>query len=289
MGSEMCIRDSYSCAYLRNISWAGPSTPLPNVTDPGVAFDRLFGANTGATVEERLLRAQVQASILDRVRQDAQHLQARLGRDDQAKLDEYLTAVREVEQRVQALGTGTCEPPTRPASGLSLPEHVAVMNELMVLALQCDITRVATFMVGPGGSNQTFPFLGIPEAHHQLSHHQQDASALEKLYTIGRWEVEQFADLVRRLGQVPAADDQRLLDHTLAVFSSEIRDGDQHDHRNLPVLLAGRGGGIHDPGRYWVEPNHRSIGDLWLTFLQATGGTETSFGLDGVAPLTLTA
>lgn len=279
----------YSCAYTRNISWAGPATPLPNVTDPGLAFDRLFGVDAGASPEERLLRAQVQASVLDRVLDDAERLQARLGREDQLKLDEYLTGVREVEQRVQGMGSGTCEAPDRPGSGLSLPDHVSVMNELMVLALHCDLTRVITFMLGPGGSNQTFPFIGVPEAHHQLSHHQGDAAALDKLYTIAQWEVAQFADLVARLGAVQMADGGRLLDHTLALFSSEIRDGDLHDHRNLPVLLAGGGGGVHDPGRYWIEPDDRSIGDLLLTFLQATGGDEESFGLDGDEPMVLTA
>jgi len=277
----------YSCAYTRNIAWAGPSTPLPNVTDPGVAFDRLFGVDVGASPEERLLRSQIQASVLDRVRQDATRLQARLGTEDQHKLDEYLTAVREVEQRVQGLGGGACEAPARPGAGLPLPDHVSVMNELMVLALHCDLTRVITFMLGPGGSNQAYPFLGVPEAHHQLSHHQRDASALEKLYTIGRWEVERFADLVARLGALEAADGQRLLDHTLALFSSEIRDGDLHDHRNLPVLLAGGGGGVHDPGRYWVEPGDRSMADLLLAFLHATGGDDGSFGLDGVEPMDL--
>ncbi len=279
----------YSCAYTRNISWAGPATPLPNVTDPGVAFDRLFGVDVGLTPEQRLLRAQVQASVLDRVLEDATRLQARLGSRDRDKLDEYLTAVREVEQRVQGLGAGSCEAPARPGSGLSLPEHVAVMNELMVLALQCDLTRVVTFMLGPGGSNQTYPFLGVPEAHHQLSHHQNDAATLDKLTTIGRWEVEQFADLVARLGAVATADGVRLLDHTLALFSSEIRDGDLHDHRNLPVLLAGAGGGVHDPGRYWVEPGDRSIADLLLAILQAHGSEEEHFGLDGDEPMGLLA
>jgi hypothetical protein len=280
----------YSCAYTRNISWAGASTPLPNVTDPQIVFDRLFGVDAGLSPEEKALRGVVQASVLDRVLDDATSLQSRLGSRDQQKLDEYLTAVRELEVRVSSLGTGTCEPPERPGEGgLTLPEHVALMNELMVVALHCDLTRVVTFMLGPGGSNQTYPFLGVPEAHHQLSHHQGDAATLEKLVQIGAWEVEQFAGLVQRLADTETAEGSRLLDHTLALFSSEIEDGDTHAHRNLPVLLAGGGNGAHDAGRYWHEADDRSIADLYLSMLNGFGLSLESFGDDGSSPLTLTA
>jgi len=279
----------YSCAYIRNISWAGPSTPLPSISDPGVAFDRLFGVDVGLTPEQRLRRAQLQVTMLDRVRDDANSLRADLGAEDKLKLDEYLTAVRELEQRVQGLGAGTCEAPDRPGPGLPLQEHVTVMQELMVLALHCDLTRVITFMLGSGGSNQTFPFLGIPETHHQLSHHGGDAGNLAKLATISRWEMEQFAALTAALGAVTVADGTRLLDHCLVACSSEIRDGDRHDHRNLPLLLAGTGGGVHDPGRFWVEPDDRSLADLWLAFLHANGLEDDSFGIDGTQPLNLLA
>ena len=278
----------YSCAYTRNIAWAGPATPLPNVTAPGVAFDRLFGVDASLSPEERLRRSLIQASVLDRVREDATRLQSRLGRDDQLKLDEYLTAVREVELRVQGLGgVGSCVAPDRPQSGVPLAEHVAIMNELMALALQCDITRVATFMLGMGGSNQTYPFLGVAEAHHQLSHHQGDPTTLEKLATIANWEVAQFADLVARLGAIPSADGLRLLDHSLLMLSSEIRDGDLHDHRNLPILLAGGGGGAHVPGRYWREAEGRSIADLFLSMMYAADMEQEVFGIDGTEPMNL--
>lgn len=280
----------YSCAYTRNISWAGPSTPLPNITDPQILFDRMFGVDASLSAEQQALRSRIQASVLDRVLDDATSLQSRLGQRDKEKLDEYLTGVRELEVRVSQLGGGTCEPPERPdGSDLTLPEHVALMNEMMVMALECDLTRIATFMLGPGGSNQTYPFIGVPEAHHQLSHHQGDAATLDKLVQIGAWEVDQFAALVQRLADTETASGTTLIDHTLALFSSEIEDGDTHSHRNLPVLLAGAGNGLHDPGRYWHEADDRSIADLYLSMLNGFGLELESFGDDGSSPLTLTA
>jgi len=278
----------YSCAYLRNISWAGPSTPLPNVTDPGILFDRLFGVDADLPAEEKARRALVQASVLDRVQEDAQDLQGRLGQRDTEKLDEYLTAVRELEVRVQSFGGGACEPPERPNSGLPYQEHVQLMNEMMVLALHCDLTRVVTFMLGPGGSNVAYPFLGVPEAHHQLSHHQDDEANLEKLVTIAQWEVDQFAYLVQQLADTETATGTRLLDHTMAMFSSEIEDGDSHSHRNLPVLLAGAGNGAHRPGRYWRETTDRPVADLYLSMLNGFGLDIETFGEDSTGPITLT-
>ena len=279
----------YSCAYTRNISWAGPSTPLPNVTDPQILFDRLFGVDTGLSAEEQARRNVVQASVLDRVHQDAMALQSKLGSRDREKLDEYLTAVEELEVRVSSLGGGSCEPPERPSgASLALPEHVELMNDLMVMALHCDLTRIVTFMLGPGGSNQTYPFIGIPEAHHQLSHHQGDEATLDKLVGIGQWEVDQFASLTQKLIDTETAEGTRLIDHTLAMFSSEIEDGDTHSHRNLPILLAGSGNGAHDPGRYWRDDD-RSIADLYLSMLNGFGMNLETFGEDGSEPLTLTA
>ncbi|HHO52775.1 MAG TPA: DUF1552 domain-containing protein [Deltaproteobacteria bacterium] len=280
----------YSCAYTRNIAWAGPQTPLPNLTDPQVLFDRLFGVDQGLDPASRALRSQLRASILDEVAGQATTLRARVGRDDQLKLDEYLDAVREVEVRVSALGGGSCSPGERPGSGLSYPEHVSVMHELIVLALRCDLTRIVTFMLGPAASNQTYDFIGVPGAHHQISHHQGDPKNLADLVTIGRWEVGQFADLIGQLDEV-ADGGGSLLDSTLACLSSEIDDGDAHTHRDLPVLLAGSGNGAHAPGihrRLQPGPGQgpvRPIADLYLWMLQTLGLEIDGFGTDGTQPL----
>jgi hypothetical protein len=274
----------YSCAYTRNIAWADPVTPLPNLTDPRLLFERMFGVDTGLDPETKRLRALSRASILDEVLAETASLQARVGVDDRRKLDQYLTAVREVEQRASALGGGGCaagEPPGEPPS---YPEHVTVMHELMVLALQCDLTRVVTFMLGEAASNQTYDFIGVPGSHHATSHHQGQASAIADLVRIGAWEVEQFAALVERLAEVEDGDGT-LLDNTLALWSSEISDGNSHSHHDLPVLLAGSGGGVHTPGRHVRMATDRPIADLLLSLLQGCGVEVDQFGADGHTPV----
>lgn len=274
----------YSCAYTRNISWSGPRQPLPNVTDPRVLFDRMFGVDQGLDPETKALRARMRSSVLDQVLDQATVLDARLGVDDRARLDQYLTAVREVEVRVSALGGGACSASDPPPSEAAFPEHVAIMNELVAVALQCDLTRIVTFMLGEAASNQTFDFVGVPGAHHQISHHQNDPKNLADLVTIANWEVARFADLVARLDSV-ADGGGTLLDASLLLFSSEVEDGDKHLHRNLPVLLAGRGNGTHEPGRHIHYDQNRPFADLLLTMLQSFGVETDRFGADGRTPL----
>ncbi|TNE85894.1 MAG: DUF1552 domain-containing protein [Deltaproteobacteria bacterium] len=271
----------YSCAYVRNISWAGVATPLPKITDPRLAFSRLFaGYDPTVTAEEIERRKQLRLSVIDYVLEDANALHGRLGRTDQLKLDEYLTAVRQLETRIELLGDQQCVPGEAPDSSLDVEGRVQAMNDLMVLALQCDLTRVATFMLGNGGSNRAYDFLGVTGAHHEISHHGNDATNLANLTTIDTWEVAQFADLVQKLGAVQEADGSRLLDHTLAYFSSEISDGDWHNHNDLPVLLAGGGGGAVLPGRHVELPAGTPMANLFLTMLNAAGVAESSFGQD---------
>ena len=287
-GGETGDCDSgYSCAYARNISWAGPSTPLPSVIDPLLLFERLFGAGAdGLTAEEAARRTTLRTSVLDYVREDAERLQARLGRTDSLKLDEYLTGVRELELRVQALGEGICEPNEEPPPDAILPESVRLMTDLTVQAFECDLTRVVTFMMGNAGSYRSFPHLDIAEAHHELSHHGGDADKIDNLVTIARWEVEEFAYLVQRLADTEEADGSSLIDHTLAMFSSEIEDGDTHYHRNMPVLLAGGGGGTVTPGRHIRYGGSEPIADLFIAMLASFGVEIDNFGLDGTGPLT---
>ncbi|MCB9684766.1 MAG: DUF1552 domain-containing protein [Alphaproteobacteria bacterium] len=274
----------YACAYTRNISWAAPDRPLPNQTDPRLLFERLFGAGPGVDADTARIRSIARASVLDAVLADATALRARLGGEDRDKLGQYLQSVREVEQRAGALGAA-CDAPEPPPAGLSFPDHVAVTNELLALALACDLTRVATFMLGEAASNQTYDFVGVPGAHHAISHHQGDPKNLADLVTIGRWEVERFVDLVQRLQAFPEGDGT-LLDASLLLFSSEISDGDLHDHRDLPVLLAGRGNGVHAPGTYRDEGG-RPFADLLLAMLQGVGAPVTTFGADGTDPVWL--
>jgi len=273
----------YSCAYSRNISWAGPATPMPNITDPQVLFDRLFGTSSTLPADIADRRHALRASVLDNVLGDANSLHAQLGQNDRAKLDEYLTGVRELELRLDAAGSscGGMERPSNPG----FEDRIDLMTELMVLAMQCDLTRITTFMMGPAASNQSFDFIGIPGAHHQISHHQNDDKNLASLRQIGAWEVSRFADLLQRMA---AVDDQgeTLLDHSLVYFGSEISDGDAHNHEDIPVLLAGRCGGAHEPGIHSTHPG-APMANLFLSLAGMLDVELDTFGEDSTEPLSL--
>ena len=276
----------YSCAYARNVSWSGPSTPLPKLTDPAIVFDRLFGGfDAQASTEEVARRQRQSSSLLDYVLNDATTLSGRLGVSDRAKLDEYMTGVRELEQRIMSGASGPmCDPGMRPTGDLGYEQHVQVMSDLMVLAMQCDVTRFTTFMLGNAGSNRGYDFLGVTGGHHELSHHAGDAAKLESLTTIGTWEVERFAYLIDKMSKVDEGGES-LLDHSVVFFSSEIEDGDSHSHFNMPILLAGKGGGAFTPGRHLVFDDEPSVGNLFVSILNAFGLDDAAFGDDGVAPL----
>lgn len=274
----------YSCAYARNISWSSATTPVPKLTNPVVVFDRLFAAGESASQAAR--RRAYQTSVLDYVTRDAARLQMRLGGTDRQKLDEYLTAVRELERRITSgASASTCTPPPRPMDGLAYVDAVRVMNQLMAMALRCDVTRVITFMLGNAGSGRDYSFIGAAGAHHELSHHQSDPEKLRKLQIIGTWEVEQFAALLRQLQAMREADGSSVLDNTVALFSSEIADGNAHAHAGLPVLLAGRCGGQFDTGRHVAYGAERPIANLYIAMLKALGVRVDTFGVEGRGPL----
>lgn len=276
----------YSCAYVRAVSWAGPRTPLPKITDPKLLFDRLFaGADAYLTEASIARRRAMRKSVLDYVLEDATRLESRLSTTDRTKIDEYMTGVREIETRIDALEAVSCPVPGAPPEDLDFDGHVEAHNDLMALALHCDLTRVVTFMLGNGGSDRTYQFLGVSGAHHQLSHHQDDPDNFDKLMEIGRWEVEKFSTLAQRLAGFGQEDGSSLLDNTLMLFGSEIEDGNSHSHRDMPVLLVGGAGGVRG-GRHLAFD--RPVADLYLTLLQAFGAPQSSFGLDGTSPLALT-
>lgn len=275
----------YSCAYSRNIAWAGVSTPLPKLTSPSTVFDRLFGGiDPMASATERARRKLFQTSVLDYVIGDTTKLAKKLGQTDARKLDEYLTGLREVELRIESDQGPTCDPGTRPPDNYDLQTHVGLMQDLMVLAFQCDATRVITFMLGNAASGRSYDFIGVTGAHHELSHHQDDAAKQASLQTIDTWEVEQFAALLAKLKAIDEGGTS-LLDSTAAFFSSEIEDGDSHSHYNLPVLVAGKLGGALRPGRHVRYPNDEPLANLFTSILRGLGVANDKFGLDGTGPL----
>ncbi|MFT7578605.1 MAG: hypothetical protein ACI9MR_000263 [Myxococcota bacterium] len=279
----------YSCAYSRNISWAGPQTPRPKVVAPRLVFNRLFqGFDVTQTAVQRALRTKHRKSVLDYVREDAKRLIGRVSASDRHKLDEYLTGVFELERRIDTITEDTtCSVPARPERGLPIQEHVDAMVELMVVAMQCDLTRVVTFMLGNAGSGRSYTFVdpSVTDGHHGISHHGMDPENHRKLTIIDRWEVAQYAALVRRMSQVTEANGQTLLDNSLVFFSSEIEDGDRHRHSNLPVLLAGRGGGLVQPGQHIRFPNQDPIANLYITMLRSVGVETQTFGETGTGVL----
>lgn len=275
----------YSCAYVRNISWASETQPLPKTVNPLVVYDLLFqGLDPAATEEEKARRKLYKTSVLDYVLADAKSLQLKLGKTDRAKLDEYMTGVSELEKRL-ALGDGpACTPIPEPGPVLDYPTTVDVMHDLMVLALQCDITRVITFMLGNAGSGRAYDFIGVGGAHHELSHHGGDPAKQAALQAIDTWEVERFASLLLKLDAVQEGTGT-LLDNTLVYFSSEIEDGNSHAHTNLPVLLAGNAGGALSSGRHMVIPGGAPLANLFISMLGALGVETATFGDDGTGPL----
>lgn len=285
-GSSGGCDSGYSCAYTRSISWAGPKTPLQKIVGPRATFDLLFsGPDPAKTKEEADRRARLGKSVLDNLRADASAIRGRLGKTDQRKLDEYLTSVRSLETRLSTL-SAVCQPGDRPAMDATVPEQSRLVNEMMVLAFRCDLSRIITYMLANGQSGRPYPFLGITRGHHEISHHQNRPENHRDLQIINTWEVEQFAHLLGLMKAVKEGEGT-MLDNTAIYFSSEIQDGNAHQHYNLPVLLAGRCGGAWKTGRHILYKEERTMGDLFITLLSALGVPVTSFGADGQKPLVL--
>lgn len=275
----------YSCAYIRNISWSSPTTPMPKEVNPQAVFDRLFGAlDPNATAAAIASRRRLKQSVLDAVKADATGLKGKLGKTDQRKVDEYFESVRALEVKVNAEAGRACTPPSRPGGFIDIRDRTTQMLDLIALAFQCDLTRVVTFMLQNGLSGYPFTFLGLQGGHHGYSHHQRAPGNLDALQRINTWEVQQFAALLEKLDAIQEPDGT-VLDNSLIVFGSEIEDGDSHSHNNMPMLLAGRGGGAVTSGRH-VGFGVTPVANLYVTMLQAVGVQTTAFGnSNGALPL----
>lgn len=283
-GSVGGCDSGYSCAYTRNISWAGPMTPLQKTVSPQVAFDILFaGTDATATQADQQRRQRYRKSVLDHALGQAQSLQGKLGQSDRRKLDEYMTGVREVEQRLDSL-QALCVSGGRPAADVTYPEQVRLMTDMMVLAFQCDLTRVITFMLNNAATGRSYDFIGVSGAHHELSHHMGMQENFDKLTKIDTWEVQQLAYLLTRMSAIKEGEGT-MLDNSLVFFSSEIEDGNAHRHTNLPVLLAGKCGGAVRPGRHLAYHGDPPLANLFIAMLGAVGVKVDKFGDDGTAPL----
>ena len=265
--------NGYACVYQNNLSWASPTSPLPTEADPRVVFERLFG--DGGTPEQRRAEMHKNTSILDWVLDDMSKLQKQLGNSDRAKMEEYVSTVREVERRIQLAEQQAAGSPlpdlSRPTSVPGEWEaHVKLMYDLQVLALQADLTRVITFQMAREASTRTYPQIGVPEPHHPISHHVNDPEKLAKLAKINAYHVSLFAYMVNRLDSTEDGDGT-LLDHSTFMLGSGMGNPDVHDHRNLPIIVARGGGDKKWGGRHVKYDELTPLANLHLALLDDVG------------------
>ena len=265
----------YSCAYQYNISWSSPNTPVTAESNPRLVFERLFGVGAPGERAENARRRQLeQRSVLDFVLEDARRMQRRLDTRDKDKLDQYLTGVHEIETRIQKTERfgQVQDPKAETPAGVPSDhaEYVQLMYDMLVMAFQTDSTRVATFCLAHDGDNRSFAQLGIPEGHHDLSHHQNRQDRMEKVAKIDQWYVQQFARFLQKLQNTKDMDGQSLLHNSMIVYGGCNADSNRHTHTNLSILLAGGGGGALSPGRY-VKHGSKPTTNLFLSLADRMG------------------
>jgi len=267
----------YSCAYQFNLSWRSETQPIAPESNPRMVFERLFGRNHGRSLGSGAIeRAKARDhSLLDFLMQDAASLQGQLGRNDQRKLDEYLTGVREIEKRIQqAEKFGIPQAPSAPApSGIpeSYSEHIKLMFDMLALAFQTDATRVATFLLAHDGSNRNFNAIGVSSGHHELSHHQNDAAKMAQIARIDQFYMEQFAYFLGRLRETKETNGRSVLENSMIVYCSGLSDANRHAHDNLPVILAGGGGGSLTPDQHLAFEQPVPMTNLYMSLLDRMG------------------
>jgi hypothetical protein len=250
--------------------------------NPRLVFDRLFGVGGASGDPAAAKRDQTRRSILDFVAEDARSLKTRLGSNDQRKLDEYLTGVREIEQRIARMDKietkGVPPGATRP-SGIprNYEEHLKLLGDMLVLAFQTNLTRVATFVFANEGSNRPYRDIGISEGHHELSHHGWNKAKQEKIQKINLFHTQQLAYFLGRLKAVREGE-RTLLDNSLIVYGSGNSDGNRHNHDDLPILLLGKGGGALEADRHLRYPKNTPLMNLYLSLLDQMGVPVPRFG-----------
>src|SRR5258706_635018 len=259
----------YSCVYSSTMSWRSATTPLPKEVNPKLVFERLFGSGGN---EDRHKRDARRKSILDFVRQDSSDLQNKVGVTDRRKLDEYFSSIRDIELRIQR--AEKLPEPKMPDPSFQKPqaapadyaEHIRLMADLMVLAFQADVTRIATFVIANEGSNRPYPFIGVRDGHHDLSHHGNDATKKQRIRDINRFHVTQLAYLLEKLKSIPEGAGA-ILDHCMIAYGIGNSDGNAHNHDDLPILLAGGGCGTIKTGRHIRYNKDTPLNNLWMSML----------------------
>ena len=271
--------NGYACVYQNNLSWSSPTTPLPAEAHPRIVFESLFGE--GGTAKERRAALRKRASLLDSISEEITRLQRDLGPADRAKLEEYLTAVREVERRIQTAESDAAKnqlPDLDRPMGVpaSYADHARLMFDLQVLALQGDVTRVITFQLARETSNRTYPEIGVPDPHHPLSHHGNNPEKVALMAKINSFHVSLFAEFVLKLKKTTDGNGS-LLDHSLYLYGSGMGNPNVHDHTNLPTIVAGGGAGKMRGGRHIQYDKPTPLANLHLSLLNKVGVPMESF------------
>ncbi len=271
----------YSCAYTNNLAWRGESQPLPPMLDPRALFERLFGTGQPMTKEERARQAIYRRSILDFVTESTHKLESSLGPADRRKLDEYLSAIRQVELQLER-----AEKDTRPIEpGMDKPygipadfsEHFKLMSDMVTIAFQADQTRIVTFLMTREGSSRPYRELDIPDGHHPLTHHRNLPDLMEKVRKINEYHVRQFAGFIEKM-KATKEGDGTLLDNSMIVYGAGLSDGNAHLHEDLPTIIAGKGGNYFKTGRRVVVRRETPMCNLFLTMMDRMGVHTEKFG-----------
>ncbi|MDA7867857.1 DUF1552 domain-containing protein [bacterium] len=272
--------NGYACVYQNNLSWSSPTTPLPAEAHPRLIFESLFGE--GGSAQERRSALRKKASLLDFVNDDLQSLKRELGPADRSKIDDYLTSVREIEQRIQKAEAATHDealPDLDRPDGVpaSYRDHARLMFELQMLAFQGDITRITTFQLARETSNRVYPETGVTDPHHPLSHHGNDPRKIERMSKINAFHVSLFAEFLEKMRATPDGNGS-LLDHSLFLYGSGMGNPNVHDHQNLPVIVAGGAAGGVKGGRHLHFDEPTALANLHLTLLDRAGVKVEKFG-----------
>ena len=279
----------YSCAYTNTISWSSPTTPNPMEVNPRALFERLFGDGDSTDAASRLQAMTERRSLLDFVKGSVDRLETRLGAGDRRKLTEYLDAVRDIERRIQKAEeqNATMKMPliNRPVSAPeAFVDHARLMMDLLVVAYQTDLTRVASFMLAREGSNRSYREIGISDGHHNCTHHQNDPEKIAATSKINGHHVDQLAYLIQRMQATPDGDGT-LLDHSMILYGSSISDGNRHTHTDLPLALIGGGSGQLKGGRHIRYADETPMNNLLLSMLDKAGVPTEKLG-DSTGKLT---
>jgi Protein of unknown function (DUF1552) len=263
----------FACPYTNTICWKSANTPLPTQNNPRVVFERLFGDSWSTDAKARLARFHQQRSILDSVTEEVGRLQGALPQSDRTKLTEYLDAIRGVEQRIQVAEEQNSQEVPVVSHPVGIPasweDHVRLIFDLQVLAYQCDLTRVITLMLGHEHSGITYPQIGVPDAHHPISHHQREPEKVAKVAKINAYHLKMFGVLLEKLRATPDGDGT-LLDHTTMMYGAGMADSNSHSPIDLPILLAGGGAGNLKGGRH-IRFDGTPLANLHLTLLDQFG------------------